>query len=115
MKNKHLALLMAVIMCFSLVFGAAAATEGSQVMPSTSAISPTQEKDFIDKIPEMIPGDLQTTLSQVGSDIMDGAEEAHGFLATVMNIVNNIRIFFANLINTLFPFFGIEDGGSLLG
>lgn len=115
MKKKHLVLFMAFIMCFSLVFGAAAATEGEQVVPSTSAVSPTQEKDFIEKLPEMIPDELQTTLSEVGSDIMDGAEEAHGFLATVMRVIENIRIFFANLINTIFPFFGIEDGGSLLG
>ena len=115
MKNKHLALLMAFIMCFSLMFGAAAATEGEQVMPSTSAVSPTQKEDFIDKIPDMIPSDLQTTISEIGSDIIGGVEEAHGFLATVMRVIDNIKIFFANLINTIFPFFNINDGGSILG
>lgn len=113
MKNKHLALFIAVIMCFSLAFGAAASTNGEQIMPSTSAVSPTQEKDFIDQIPGMIPDDIKTTISEVGSDIMDGAEEAHGFLSTVMRVLENVKIFFANLINTLFPFFNISEGGSL--
>ncbi len=115
MKNKHLALFMALIMCFSFVFGAAAATEGEQIMPSTSPVSPTQEEDFVDKIPEIIPGDLQTTLSEVGSDIMDGAEEAHGFLGALQKVIDTIKVFLANLINTIFPFFDIGMNDSLFG
>lgn len=106
---------MALIMCFSFVFGAAAATEGEQIMPSTSAVSPTQEKDFVDKIPEVIPGDIQTTLSEIGSDIMQGAEEAHGMLGSLQKIIDTIKVFLANLINTLFPFFGIGMNDSLFG
>ncbi len=113
MKNKHLALLMAFIMCFSFIFGAAAATEGEQVIPSTSAISPTQEKDFIDELPEKIPDDLKSTISDIGSDIIGGAEEAHGFLATMQKIIDTIKVLLSNFINTIFPFFNIGMDDSL--
>ncbi len=113
MKNKHLALFMALIMCFSLVFGAAAATEGEQIMPSTSAVSPTQEKDFVDEIGGVLGDEAGDKMSEVGSDIMDGIEEGHGFLDTVQRVIENIKIFFANLINTIFPYFNIGMGDSL--
>ena len=106
---------MALIMCFSFVFGAAAATEGEQIMPSTSPVSPTQEPDIADKIPEFIPDDVQTTLAEAGADIMEGAQQAHGFLNAVQKVIDTIKIFFANLINTIFPFFGIGMNDSLFG
>ena len=106
---------MALIMCFSLVFGAAGASEGEQIQPSSSAVSPTQEKDFVDELPDKLPDDLKTTLSDIGSDIKGGVEEAHGFLNTMMKVIDNIKVFFANLINTIFPFFNIGTGDSLFG
>lgn len=106
---------MALIMCFSLVFGAAAVTEGEQIMPSTSVVSPTEEEDFVDQIGGIAGDYLGTTFSQLGSDINEGIKEAHGFLAAVDKIINNIKIFFANLINTLFPFFGIGMGNPFFG
>ncbi|MBE6775587.1 MAG: hypothetical protein E7543_05280 [Ruminococcaceae bacterium] len=115
MKNKHLALFMALIMCFSLVFGASAATEGTQIMPSTSAVSPTEEEDIADKVGDILGDVAGDELSQAGQEIMNGAEEAHGFLASFMKIIENMKVFFANLINTIFPFFGIGTGDSLLG
>lgn len=114
MKNKHLVLFMALIMCFSLVFGAAAANEGEQIIP-TSAVSPTQEEDFIDGIGGMLGDVAGDKFDQAGSVIEDGIGKAHGFLGMFQNLVENIKIFFANLINTIFPFFNIGDGNSILG
>ena len=115
MKNRQLALLMAAIMCFSFVFGAAAATEGEQVMPSTSVVSPTAEEDIGDKIGGIIGDVAGDKLDGAGEVIMGGAQEAHSFLATVQRIVDTIKVFFSNLINTIFPFFNIGEGNSLFG
>lgn len=114
MKNKHLALFMALIMCFSLVFAASAAHEGEQILPS-QVVTPTEKEDIGDKVGDIIGDVAGDKLGEVGKDIMDGAEEAHGFLASMMKIVENIKIFFANLINTIFPFFNIGMGDSLFG
>ncbi len=115
MKNKHLALFMALIMCFSLVFGTAAATEGEQIMPSTSLVTPTDEPDIADKVGDILGDMAGTQMSEVGSQIMDGIYEGNDFLSTVHRVIENIKIFFANLINTIFPFFNIGTGNSLFG
>lgn len=116
MKNKHLALFMALIMCFSLVFGAAAATtEGEQIMPSTSVVTPTDKEDIADKIGGALDDAAGDKMSEVGSEIMDGIYEGNAFLSTVYRVLENIKIFFANLINTIFPMFDIGTGGSLFG
>lgn len=106
---------MAFIMCFSLVIGASAATEGEQIMPSTSAVSPTEKEDLGDKAGDILGDVAGDELSQAGQEILGGVEEAHGFLASLMKIIDNIKVFFTNLINTIFPFFGIGTGDSLLG
>lgn len=106
---------MALIMCFSLVFGASAATEGEQIMPSTSAVSPTEKEDIADKVGDILGDVAGDELGQAGEEIMGGVEEAHGFLATFMKIIDNVKIFFANLINTIFPYFNIGTGDSLFG
>lgn len=115
MKNKHLALFMALIMCFSLVFGTAAATEGEQIMPSTSLVTPTDEPDIADKVGDILGDMAGTQMSEVGSQIMDGIYEGNDFLSTVHRVIENIKIFLANLINTIFPFFDIGTGNSLFG
>lgn len=115
MKNKHLALFMALIMCFSLVFGTAAATEGEQLMPSTSLVTPTDEPDIADKVGDILGDMAGTQMSEVGSQIMDGIYEGNDFLSTVHRVIENIKIFLANLINTIFPFFDIGTGNSLFG
>lgn len=112
MKNKHLALFMALIMCFSLVFGAAAATEGEQILPS-EVVTPTEKDDIADKVGDVLGDAAGDKFSEVGEDIMGGVEEAHGFLASLMKIVDNLKVFFANLINTIFPMFNIGMGDSL--
>ena len=115
MKNKHLALFMALIMCFSLVFGASAATDGEQIMPTVSAVSPTEEDDIADKVGGIV-GDLAgDKMSEIGEDIVGGAEEAHGFLATVQRVIDTIKVMLSNIINTIFPFFNIGTGDSLFG
>ncbi len=107
---------MALIMCFSLVFGAAAATtEGEQIMPSTSIVTPTDEEDLADQIGGALGDVAGDKMSEVGSEIMDGIYEANDFLATVHRVIENIKIFLANFINTVFPFFNIGTGGSILG
>lgn len=115
MKNKHLALFMALIMCFSLVFGTAAATEGEQLMPSTSLVTPTDEPDIADKVGDILGDMAGTQMSEVGSQIMDSIYEGEDFLSTVHRVIENIKIFLANLINTIFPFFNIGTGNSLFG
>ncbi|MBR5437911.1 MAG: hypothetical protein IKV21_03235 [Clostridia bacterium] len=111
MKNKHLALLMAVIMCFSLMFGAAAVTEGEQVIPSTSQISPTATTDMIDEIVSVGSSAYGDELSNAGDNLMNEAEKAHGFLSTFMRMIDTFKVLFANLVNTIFPFFNIGTGG----
>ena len=115
MKNKHLALFMALIMCFSLVFGTAAATEGEQLMPSTSLVTPTDEPDIADKLAGALGDAAGEEMSEVGSQIMDSIYEGEDFLSTVHRVIENIKIFLANLINTIFPFFDIGTGNSLFG
>ncbi len=99
---------MAVIMCFSLVFGASAATEGEQIMPS-APVSATGEPDIADKVGDILGDVAGDKMSEVGSDIMDGVEESYGFLSVMQRIVDTVKIFFANLINTIFPFFGLGE------
>ena len=114
MKNKHLALLMAVIMCFALVCGAsAAATEGEQIFPS-APVSATGEPDIIDQVVEGVGEAAGDKISDVGSDIMDGIEESYGFITAFDRIVSTVKVFFANLINTIFSMFGI-GGDSFFG
>ncbi len=112
MKNKHLALFMALIMCFSLVFGAAAATEGEQIVP-TSAVSPTEKDDIADKVGDIVGGIAGEQMSQVGDDLKEGAGEALGTLDTAMNVIDIIRILLANFINAIFAFFGIGGDSSI--
>ena len=107
---------MAIIMCFSLMFGAAAATtDGEQIMPSTSAVSPTQAPDIGDQVGGMIGDIAGDQLGQAGQDIMDGMNEAHGFLASVQRIIDNLKVLLSNFINTVFTFFNIGTGDSLFG
>ena len=106
---------MALIMCFSLVFGTASATEGEQLMPSTSVVTPTDEPDIGDKIGDILGDVAGTQLSEVGSQVMDGIYEGNDFLSIVHRTIENIKIFLANLINTIFPFFGIGSDDSIFG
>ncbi len=106
---------MALIMCFSLVFGAAAATEGEQILPSDSVVTPTDEEDIADQIGGALGDVAGDKMSEVGSEIMDGIYEGNDFLSTVYRVLENIKIFLANLINTVFPFFNIGTGDSLFG
>lgn len=103
---------MALIMCFSLVFGASAATEGEQIVPST-AVSPTEKDDIADKVGDIVGGIAGDEMSQLGEDIKEGAGEALGTLDTTINVIDIIRILFANFINAIFSFFGIGTGNSL--
>lgn len=114
MKNKHIALFMAFIMCFSLLFGSAAAIEGEQIMPSTSAVAPTTgEPDMADQIGGALGDAAGDDLSQAGDEIMDGIEQGYNFLGAMQKIIETVKIFFSNLINTIFPFFNIGMGDSL--
>ena len=115
MKNRHLVLFMALIMCFSLVFGTAAATEGEQIMPSTSIVTPTDEPDIADKVGDILGDVAGTQMSEVGSQIMEGIYEGNDFLSTVYRVIENIKIFLANIINTIFPFFNIGTNDSIFG
>ncbi len=107
---------MALIMCFSLVFGAAAATtEGEQLLPSESVVTPTDEPDIADKVGDILGDMAGDKLSEVGSEIMGGIYEGNDFLNTIYKVLENIKIFIANLINTVFQFFNIGSGGSIFG
>ncbi len=106
---------MALIMCLSLAFGAAAATEGEQIMPSTSVVTPTDEPDIADKLGDALGDVAGDKMSEVGSEIMDGVYEGNAFLTTVYRVIGNIKVFLANLINTIFPFFNIGTGDSIFG
>ncbi len=114
MTNKKLAFAMALIMCFSFVFGAAAASEGEQIVPSTSQVSPTEKEDFVDSIGGMLGDTAGDKFSEVGDELMDGIQKGNIFFDMIQRVIDTIKVLWANIINTIFPFFNIGSG-SILG
>lgn len=100
MKNKYLALIMAVIMCFTLFCGTVAAAEDLPVSG--------------EQLSDIVEGVIGEDPSEIGGEIMDGIYEGQGILQTIYDVLENIKILFANLINTVFGYFDI-GGNSLFG
>lgn len=111
MKNKYLAIFMALILCFSLAFGATAAVEGTQVTQQEQVV-PTTSKDIADKVGDVVGGIAGDDLSQAGEEIMDGIYEGQGILRWFYNIIENIKIMLANFVNT---FLGFTEKDSIFG
>lgn len=108
MKNKYLAVIMALVICFSLACGTVTAAEGTE---NETVITTTQAmEDMIgDKVEEIIGKDP----SEIGSTVMEGIYEGQGILRWIYNILENIKIALANFVNTYLAQF--TEGNKIFG
>lgn len=108
MKNKYLALIMALVICFSLACGTVTAAEENTTQ---AIVSTTQSvEDMIgDKVEDIIGKDP----SEIGSTVMDGIYEGQGILRWIYNILENIKIALANFVNTYLAQF--TEGNKFFG
>ncbi len=103
MKNKYLALFMAVVLCFTFLF-------------STAAMA----LDLEEGIPDEVVGDvLEDVLKEdpgvVGDEIVDGVYEARDFLRVLTEAIDNFRIILTNFLSDFFSRMGIGESNSIFG
>lgn len=104
MKNKHIALFMAAVLCFTFFFGTAAMA---------------LDIDNIEIPNETVGGVLEDVLGEdpgaVGDEIKDGIYEGKNILEIVIQAIDNFKIILSNWLAKIFGIFGIGESDSLLG
>lgn len=104
MKNKYLALIMALVICFSFVCGTVTAAE--ETTAETVVTTAQSMEDMIgDKVEEIVGKDP----SEIGSTVMEGIYEGQGILRWIYDILENIKIALANFVNTFLAQFTEKD------
>lgn len=110
MKNKYLALIMALVICLSLVCGTVTAAEETTAAGETTTetvVTTTQSME--DMIGDKLEDALGKDPSEVGSTIMEGIYEGQGILRWIYDILENIKIALANFVNTFLAQFTEND------
>lgn len=101
MKNKYLALFMAVVLCFTFLFGTVATAADIEIPDEV--------------IGDVLEGVLGEDPGEVGEDIAGGITEARDFLGMLLNVLENIKIMLSNVMNTVFEKMGIGTSSSIFG
>ena len=102
MKRKYLALFMAVVLCFTFLFGMAATA---------------LDLENVEIPPETIEGALEGVLKEdpgvVGDEIKDGIYQARDVIQVLTEALDNLRIIIANFLADFFKRMDIGQSESI--
>lgn len=101
MKNKYLALFMAVVLCCTFLFSTVAFA-GDIEVPE-------------DVIEGALEGVLGKDPGEVGNEMIDDIYAGRDFLRMINTVLENIKILLSNALNSLFEKFNALTSSSNLG